>query len=262
MDDFILEQNRCAWDEASRKQCDASVPVSDETIRLAKEGDWAVCLTSKKPVPRSWFPCLDGLRVLCLASGGGQQAPILAAAGARVISLDLSEAQLDLDRRVAERNHLSIETVRGDMTDLSEFESESIDLIFNPTSNLFVPDLLPVWRGFHRLLRPGGISLVGCMNPSFFLFDHDEAKQTGELLVTFPLPYSDLSSLTDVQAENMRRERRTIEFGHVLDDLIGKQLECGFHLTRFYEDYWDDAATLLNVFSPTSFATRSIKQSC
>lgn len=261
MDDFISEQNRCAWDEASRKQCDASIPVSDETIEKAKGGDWSVCLTSKKAVPRSWFPPLDGLRVLCLASGGGQQAPTLAAAGARVISLDLSEAQLELDRRVADRNGLVLETVRGDMTKLTEFESHSIDLIFNPTSNLFVSDLQPVWRGFHRLLKPGGALLVGCMNPSFFLFDHDAAIQAGELKVTFPLPYSDLNSLTDEQAKRMRRDRQTIEFGHVLDDLIGKQLESGFHLTGFYEDYWDDAATLLNVYSPTSFATKSIKQS-
>lgn len=48
-----------------------------------------------RPVPKSWFGNLDGKRVLCLASGGGQHAPILAAAGASVVSFDLSDVQLE-----------------------------------------------------------------------------------------------------------------------------------------------------------------------
>ena len=44
-----------------------------------------------------------------------------------------------------------------------------------------------------------------------------------------------------------------------IEDLIGGQIKAGFLLTGFYEDYWEDAATLLNVFSPTSMATRALK---
>ena len=55
------------------------------------------------------------------------------------------------------------------------------------------------------------------------------------------------------------KERGTLEFGHTLTDLIGGQLRCGFVITDLYEDHWEDAATLLNVYSPTSIATRAIK---
>jgi protein-L-isoaspartate O-methyltransferase len=84
--------------------------------------------------------------VLCLASGGGQQAPVLAAAGAHVVSFDLSDEQLRKDRDVAERENLLLRCVRGDMADLSALASASFDLIFHPVANVFVPDINVVWR--------------------------------------------------------------------------------------------------------------------
>jgi len=91
-----------------------------------------------------------------LASGGGQQVPILAAAGANVVSFDLSDAQLATDRMVAEREGLAIRFVRGDMADLSAFEDAGFDLIFHPASNVFVPDVCVVWRECFACCAPGG----------------------------------------------------------------------------------------------------------
>lgn len=257
----VTEHNRQAWNAVSRAGCDWSIPVSSDAVARAQAGDWSVRLTPKKPVPRNWFPSLEGLDLLCLASGGGQQAPILAAAGAAVTSLDLSEEQLAKDAQTAARHDLPLDIHRGEMTDLSVFSNASFDLIFNPASNLFIPDVAPLWRECFRVLKPGGALLSGSMNPSFFLFDHDDARRRGALEVTFPLPYSDLTSLTEAQRSAAHADRQTIEFGHTLQDLIGGQIDCGFHIAGFYEDYWDDSATLLNLYSPTSFATKALKPS-
>ena len=186
--------------------------------------------------------------------------PMLAAAGASVVSLDLSDEQLRLDGEVAERFNLAIETQQGDMTDLEPFADESFDVVFNPVSTLFVDHVERFWRSCFRVLKPDGILMSGSMNPSFFLFDHEEAKNEGVLRAKFPLPYSDLTSLSADQEAAVKAGRKTVEFGHTLEALIGSQLEAGFLLTHFYEDYWKDEASLLNVFSPTSFATRSVKR--
>ena len=61
------------------------------------------------------------------------------------------------------------------------------------------------------------------------------------------------------QKKEAQAHRKTLEFGHTLEDLIGGQIRSGFQITGFYEDDWYDSATLLNVFSPTSFATRAVK---
>ena len=256
----VAKANRKAWNAVAVEGCEWSIPVSEIEIAKAKRGDWNVVLTPKKFVPKNWFPRLKKKKILCLGSGGGQQAPILAAGGAEVVSFDISDEQLESDRRLAEQYDLKLETVRGDMADLSFFRDATFDLIFHPASNLFVPDVIPVWLECYRVLRKGGTLMSGFMNPSFFLFDHEESKSTGNLEVRYPLPYSDLLSLSREDSRTVRAKRKTVEFGHTLQDQIGGQIDSGFLIAGFYEDYWDDDATLLNVFSPTSMATRAIKR--
>ena len=151
----LTAYNRAAWDsQAKAKNC-WSVPVSAEEIQRARRGDWSIVLTPHRSVPEDWFPdfAAKPCRVLCLAGSGGQQAPILAAAGANVTVFDLSEEQLQQDQFVADRDGLTIDIVQGDMRDLSCFEDEMFDLIVHPCSNSFVPNILPVWREAARVLR-------------------------------------------------------------------------------------------------------------
>ncbi len=136
----ILSYNKSAWNKQVEQGNRWTIPVSPEQVASARNGIWSLLLTPIKPVPRDWFPNdLHGINILCLASGGGQQAPILAAAGANVTSLDNSPLQLERDRQVAQRENLEITTIEGDMADLSMFSNEEFDLIFHPVSNVFVP---------------------------------------------------------------------------------------------------------------------------
>lgn len=255
----ILEHNRQSWNKASKEGNRWSVPVDDNTISEAKKGNWEVILTPVKSVPKSWFGDIKEKDLLCLASGGGQQAPILSAAGANVISFDNSDEQLSSDRLVAERNSLSLKTIQGDMADLSVFDDSAFDLIFHPVSNVFVPDVSIVWKECFRVLRKGGSLLAGVMNPAFFLFDHEEIEKTGKLEVKYQLPYSDLSRLDESRLQKLISDRVPLEFGHTLDQQIGGQIEAGFVITGFYEDGWSDDATLLNRFSPMFISTRATK---
>ncbi|GJL52174.1 MAG: putative methyltransferase YbaJ [Nitrospirales bacterium] len=254
----VIEHNREVWNRASEGS-EWSTPVGTEVIRAARNGSWRVLLTPRRPVPVSWFGTLVGKNVLCLASGGGQQVPILAAAGAHVVSFDLSEEQLKKDRDVANREGLALQCVRGEMTDLSEFSSESFDLIFHPISNVFVPDILPVWQECFRVLKSSGVLLSGFMNPNFFLFDHEEAKASGVLTVKYRLPYADPDSLHGDARRQWQERGYAAEFSHSLESQIGGQIAVGFVLTGLYEDYWSDEATQLNQYAPTAIATRAMK---
>ena len=91
----IARYNSEAWDREVESGNVWTKPVSPELIQKARAGQWEIFLTPAKPVPNDWFPELEGLRVLCLASGGGQQGPILAAAGARLTVFDNSRKQLE-----------------------------------------------------------------------------------------------------------------------------------------------------------------------
>jgi len=255
----ILEHNRVSWDKQSVEGSPWCTTVDAKTISKAKRGDWQVILTPLKPVPKSWFGDIKNKDVLCLASGGGQQAPIFAAAGAKVVSFDMSKEQLKKDNLVARQNELELQTIRGDMADLSVLDNESFNLIFHPVSNVFAPDIKKVWDECFRVLRIGGSLLSGLMNPLFFLFDPDDAKESGQLTVKYKLPYSDIEHLDNKRLQDTINKKIALEFSHSLTDQIGGQIEAGFVITGFYEDWWDNEATLLNKYSPTFIATKALK---
>ena len=254
----IVSHNRRAWNHQSKTGNEWTIPVSAATIAAARKGDFEVVLTPNKPVPKNWFGDLENTSVLCLASGGGQQAPVLAAAGARVVGVDVSEEQLKADRFVANREKLPLVTLQATMTSLP-LRTATFDLVFNPVSCIFIADVRPLWDECYRVLKPGGTLLTGLMNPSFYLFDIDENEDPGEFKVTYALPYSDLKSLPDAKRRRRIEDNEPLEFSHSLESLLGGQLAAGFSITGFYEDWWNDDATLLNRFTPTSMAVRAIK---
>ena len=250
----VSSHNRRAWDRLVEEGNRWTVPVSEAEIAEARGGKIKVFLTESKPVPRDWFPELMGADVLCLASGGGQQGPILAAAGANVTVFDNSPKQLEKDREAADKYGLALQTLLGDMRDLGELVDHSFDLIFHPVSNVFIPDVRPVWAECARVLRPGGILLSGFVNPVEYMFD-PQLMEIGELKVKYALPYSDLESLTEEERAALHGEDAPLEFSHTLAELIGGQIEAGFVIVGFYEDYRSDSKAA--EYMPSYFATRS-----
>ncbi len=253
----IRDYNREAWDKQVEMGNAWTRPVSSQVIANARRGDWSVLLTEQKPVPREWFGDVRSKDILCLASGGGQQAPTLAAAGAKVTVLDNSPRQLAQDRLVAEREGLALTTIEGDARDLSMLTDESFDLVFHPVSNLFIPEIGPVWQEAFRVLRHGGLLLAGFMNPAFYLFTGDAQDGKEPLVVRYSLPYSDAKDLPKAQLERYMAEKMPLEHSHTLTDQIGGQLDAGFFLTGMYESHHTEA--VLSQYMPTYLATRSLK---
>lgn len=254
--DELAGYNRNAWDHQVEAGQRWTQPVNSETIARARRGEWEVVLTPTRPVPKSWFGDLRETQVLCLASGGGQQVPVLAAAGAHVTVLDNSPRQLEQDLSVAEREGLKIRAVLGDMRDLSHWADESFDLIFHPCSNCFVPEIKKVWEESCRVLKCGGALLSGFLKPISFVFDESEASH-GKLVVRHALPYSDESHLRPEEIEKLRQDGEPLMFSHSLEDLLGGQLRAGLQLVDLFEDR-DESEPMSQYFSPY-LATRSIK---
>lgn len=258
----VRTYNRAAWDRNVEQGNRWTIPVSPDVVANARQGKLELLLTPTKPVPAHWYPPLKDAPVLCLASGGGQQGPLLAATGAKVVVFDNSPRQLRQDRLVAEREGLSLETVEGDAADLPVFADETFGLVFHPCSNCFMPQVRPVWRECFRVLRPGGVLLAGFTNPVRYLFD-DERMDNGSLEVRHSIPYSDVEDLSEKERKRLILDKmRPLEFGHTLEDQIGGQLDSGFVLTGFYEDrFADKQADVLSRYLSTFIATRAIKPS-
>ena len=252
----VISHNAEAWDNHVKNAWQWTVPVSHEEIEAARAGLFSILLTAKKPVPREWFPEeLAGLKILCLASGGGQQAPILAAAGADVTVFDNSLAQLTQDRLVSQRENLPLKIVRGDMRDLSAFADSTFDLVFCPVSVTYVPEVQPVFDEAYRVLRKGGSFLFGATNPFVYIFNGPDWDQN-RFTVSNHLPFCSLDELSPEEVSRVLQNKETIQYSHTLESLIGGQTAAGFAITGFYEDVDDD---LICQYSAKYFATRAVK---
>ncbi len=227
-------------------------PISHETYQKAREGTWDVLLTPTRPVPHDWFGNLKDKRLLGLACGGGQQIPVFSALGAQCTVLDYSQKQLDSERLVANREGYAVKIVHADMTQPLPFENETFDIIFQPVSNCYVEKLLPIFKECYRILKHGGLFILGQDNGGInYIFD-DEEKTLLNHLPFNPLKNNDqMKQLIDTDSG--------VQFSHTLEETLGGQLQCGFILTHLYEDT-NGEGNLHDHNIPSFMATRAIKK--
>lgn len=225
-------------------------PISHEVYARALAGEWDVLLTPTKPVPHEWLGDLEGKRVLGLASGGGQQMPILAALGAVCTVLDYSSQQLESERLVAEREGYDMRIVRADMTKPLPFADGEFDLVFHPVSNCYVEEVLPIWRECFRVLRPGGRLLSGTDHYLNYIVDSDETR------IVNRLPFNPLRN--PEQMRQLEADDAGVQFSHSLEEQITGQLRAGFVLRDLYEDT-NGEGRLHQMDIPTFLAMLSVK---
>lgn len=250
-----IEENSKIWDKRSENHDRWSIAVSSAEVQLARDGVWSIVLTPAKPVPAHWFPPkLAGKKILCLASGGGQQGPILAAAGADVTVFDNSKVQLSKDAYVAKRDQLLIKTIQGNMQDLSVFEDESFDCIVHPWSNGYIDNVRPVWKECARVLKKNGLLLSGFGNPISCIFNVGKFEK-GILQVENRIPYADIDHMDNPETRAIVEEDGYL-WSHTLEDQIQGQIDAGFAIVGFYEDIGGSA---LDQYINSSIATKAIK---
>lgn len=104
----------------------------------------------------------DGERMLDVATGTGIVLRLARGRSprvARLVGLDLTPGMLAVARERSEG--LDIEFVEGDATSLP-FEDDSFDLVTCQQGLQFFPEREQALREFHRVLAPGGRTVVAC----------------------------------------------------------------------------------------------------
>ncbi len=254
MNDYVA-YNAHMWDVWSQEKNTWTIPVSHEQFVLSQQGDLTLFLTPEKPVPAHWYEGL-GKKVLGLASGGGQQGPLLTAHGYQVTILDNSWRQLHAERMVAERENYRIGLVKADMTRRFPFQDGAFDWIINPVSNCYIEDLTNTWKECFRVLKPGGTLMTGWTNPIVYMFDDVDSEKdaTTPLVCCNPLPYN--GRLLALDGKKISLDEG-YQFSHTLDAQLGGQVRAGFLIRDFYED--TDSSSRLSHYSALFAANLAIK---
>ncbi len=251
--------NRRAWNKLSGPGCPWSIPAGDNRIAAARRGEFEVTIAGPRAVPREWLGDPSGQAVLCLGAGGGQQAPVLAAAGYHVTLLDISDSQLALDRDVCDRHALDVRIEQGSMTDLARFDPSSFDLILNPVSNPYISDVRQAWREAARVLAPGGRLIAGSINPLAYLFEENEGEDGKGLEVVHELPYVESESLGEHDLQLAVGREMVFTWSHSLEDIIQGQIDAGLVIAGLFESRRTDSrAPSINRYSPTYIVTLAL----
>jgi SAM-dependent methyltransferase len=232
--DDVARYNKERWEALAQAHVPYSRPVLDLDADSARE----------MVDPYGFVATFEGKDVLCLAAGGGQQSAAFGLLGANVTVFDLSETQLQRDRKAASHYGLTIRVEQGDMRNLRRFRARSFDIVWHAHSITFVPDAHTVFGQVARVIRPGGLYHMSCNNP--FFADLDERDWTGEgyLLrgryadgeVAIRDPYWEIG----YDNGTTTRVKGPREFRHTLSTLVNGMAQRGFVLLGVWEDTGND----------------------
>jgi SAM-dependent methyltransferase len=215
------EHNRRAWNDLVRQKQRFTKPAVDEDFR-----------EPLKVVDQlGWLGAdIRGLKVLCLAAGGGRQGPLYAAAGAIVTVVDLSPGMLELDRSVAQERGLTLKTVETSMDDLAMFGPGEFDLVIHPVSTCYVPRIQPVFEAVARVVTAGGVYISQHKTPTSLQADVKASARGYELVE----PYYREGPLPAVVGSK-HREEGTLEFLHRWEEILGGICRAGFSIEDVVE---------------------------
>jgi SAM-dependent methyltransferase len=233
--DGLIDYNKARWEELARANVEYSQPY------LHLDATSARAVVDQHGI----LGDVAGRKVLCLASGGGQQSAAFGLLGAQVTVLDLSETQLHRDRVAADHYGLDVRIIQGDMRDLSALPSDEFDVVWQSYSINFIPDVTPVFQEVARVIRPAGRYYLQFANP-FTHFSLDEDAWDGK---GYPLKYhyvdgQEVTGLNpnwrywDVRTEEGKRVKvkSPREFRHTLGTVINGLSREGFAILGAWED--------------------------
>jgi len=255
----IIKKNQEHWDHEVKSGGHYTIPNLNLNAELLKKFANGELLFWDEPYAKTNNPILEkirkyeysdlkGKKVLCLASGGGQQSAMFSLLGADVTVVDISQGQLNGDIQAANHYGYAIKTVLCSMTDLSVFDDSSFDIVHQPISICFVPDVAPVYNEVYRVLKTGGMYHVDHINPSTHpaSYENDIDGWDG-IGFRISSPYIGGPLRIDENGhENMTSGEIDGEFRHLFIDMFCKLTEVGFQIKYI----WEDERNLVTALNP------------
>lgn len=111
-----------------------------------------------------------GKHILEIGVGLGSDHYMLAKGGNRMTALDLSREHLKLTKRHLNLEGLDTDAIYGDAEKIP-FEDNCFDMVYSFGVLHHTPDTAAAFREVYRVLKPGGVALIGVYHKySFFFF--------------------------------------------------------------------------------------------
>jgi SAM-dependent methyltransferase len=165
----LHEQNRRSWNHATVAH---NSHKGDQAARLRGGG------STLFPEELELLGDLRGARLVHLQCNAGQDTLSLAARGAEVTGVDISDEAIDFARRLSAESGIPGRFERADVYDwLAAAPPRSFDVAFASYGALcWLSDLAAWARGVAALLAPGGRLVVMEFHPALYLIDERDGR--------------------------------------------------------------------------------------
>jgi SAM-dependent methyltransferase len=216
----IHEANRVFWNK-----------TSEEWVRRTDErGIWHQCHRDPAlvltPGEIRFLEDIYGKNVCVLGSGDNEVVFALAGMGARVTSVDISEAQLKIAAQRAETLGLEVAFLRADVTELDELGDKVFEVVYTGGHvSVWVSDLQRYYAEAVRILRSGGIFIVNEYHP----FRRVWKDETDDLVLHYN--YFDRGPFEDTSTAGLIQ----VEYHWTVSDHIQAVLDAGCELSQVAE---------------------------
>ena len=174
---------------------------------------------------------IRGWNVLCLAAAGGRHSALYHAAGANVTVLDISDGMLELDRRVSQELKFNVRLIHGSMLDMPMLRDAEFDLVIQPVSTCYVPDVARVFAEVSRVLKPNGLYISQHKQP--INLQASLKTQNGKYAIETELGTVAIAAKADEPSP--LREPSTREFAHSLESILGGICKSGMVIEDIQE---------------------------
>ena len=182
--------------------------------------------------------CMLGRDACVIGSGDNYIAFALSGMGANVVSIDISERQLEVAAKRANQLKLPITFVQSDAANLEPIRDSEFDLVCSSNGFfVWISDLQAVFDEAYRILRPGGHYVFYDVHP----FQRPWKDQTSPIEVA--KSYWETGPFED-------DTDGTFEFNWTLADIFNRSSTSGFILRRLLEHsaedsrFWQDSTYL------------------
>jgi len=149
-----------------------------------------------------------------------------------VTVVDLSPAMLEQDRRLAGARGLTVQTVETSMEDLSMLPAEGFDVVIQPVSTCYVPDVAAVYLQIARVTAAKGLYISQHKQPAS---SQAEVLPGSRGAYSVTEPYYRTGPLPEAMDGLAHREAGTLEYLHRWSELIGGLCRSGFVIEDLVE---------------------------
>jgi SAM-dependent methyltransferase len=244
------ESNRLAWNEVT--------PAHN-----SHKGDQAAFLraggSTLYPEEVELLGNLAGRSLLHLQCNCGQDSLSLAAQGAKVTGVDISDEAINVARALSSESGIPADFFRDDVFEFLARTDRRFDNVFASYGCLaWLKDLEPWARGIARVLQPGGRFVMVEFHPAPQVFDEDwkpanpySSRGRGTADIGIPdyvamgggalVPWGYQDGI-----QNFEGKCEAYEFFWGLSDVFGALLAAGLTLRRFEEYPYSNGSAMFN----------------